>query len=156
MTNPVVNSYKRLASGYEAPCYLVWSESNRSALIRIPDPRGRGTRVELRSPDPACNPYLVFAARLAAGLDGVTRKLPPPPAVTGNLYAMTPEELAECGIRSLPTSLDAAVRAMEQDKVVMDALGPYAIRYAAGKRQEWNEYQAQISQWELDKYLTNC
>ena len=156
LTNPVVNSYKRLVPGYEAPCYPAWSASNRSALIRIPDPRGRGTRVELRSPDPACNPYLAFAACLAAGLDGVTRELTPPPAVAGNLYAMTAEELAERGIRGLPASLDAAVRAMEADAVVMDALGPYAVRYAAGKRREWEEYRTQISQWELDQYLANC
>jgi len=156
LTNPVVNSYKRLVPGYEAPCYLAWSEANRSALIRIPDPRGRGTRVELRSPDPASNPYLVFAACLATGLDGAARELTPPSAVAGNLYAMTSEELAERGIRSLPTSLDAAVRAMEADEVVMEALGPYAIRYTARKRQEWEEYRTQISQWELDKYLTNC
>ena len=156
LTNPVVNSYKRLVPGYEAPCYLAWSEANRSALIRIPDPRGRGTRVELRSPDPASNPYLVFAACLAAGLDGVARELTPPPAGAGNLYAMTSAELAERGIRCLPVSLDAAVQAMEADRVVMEALGPYAVRYAARKRQEWEEYRTQISQWELDKYLTNC
>lgn len=156
LTNPTVNSYKRLVSGYEAPCYLAWSESNRSALIRIPDPRGRGTRVELRSPDAACNPYLAFAACLAAGLDGITRELTPPPAVTGNLYAMTAAALAERGIRSLPSSLDAAVCAMESDGVVMDALGPYAGRYAAGKRREWEEYRTQISQWELKKYLASC
>ena len=156
LTNPVVNSYKRLVPGYEAPCYLAWSESNRSALIRIPDPRGRGTRVELRSPDTACNPYLAFAACLSAGLDGVTRELTPPPAAAGNLYAMTAEELAERNIRGLPASLDAALRAMETDGVVMEALGPYAIRYAAGKRREWEEYRTQISQWELDNYLASC
>lgn len=156
LTNPTVNSYKRLVSGYEAPCCLAWSESNRSALIRIPDPRGRGTRVELRSPDAACNPYLAFAACLAAGLDGITRELTPPPAAMGNLYAMTAEALAERGIRSLPFSLDAAVCAMEADRVVMDALGQYADRYAAGKRREWAEYRTQISQWELEKYLASC
>jgi len=156
LTNPVVNSYKRLIPGYEAPCCLAWSESNRSALIRIPDPRGQGTRAELRSPDTACNPYLAFAACLAAGLDGVTRGLTPPPAVAGNLYAMPLEELAARGIRRLPVSLDAAVCAMETDKVIMEALGPYAARYAAGKRQEWEEYRTQVSQWELDRYLANC
>ena len=156
LTNPVVNSYKRLIPGYEAPCCLAWSESNRSALIRIPDPRGQGTRAELRSPDTACNPYLAFAACLAAGLDGVTRGLTPPPAVAGNLYAMPLEELAARGIRRLPVSLDAAVCAMETDKVIMEVLGPYAARYAAGKRQEWEEYRTQVSQWELDRYLANC
>ncbi len=156
LTNPTVNSYKRLASGYEAPCCLAWSESNRSALIRIPNPRGRGTRVELRSPDPACNPYLTFAACLSAGLDGVKRGLTPPPAVTGNLYAMTAKELAAQNIRSLPVSLDAALRAMETDRTIWEALGSYAAHYTAGKRREWEEYQRQISQWELETYLTSC
>ena len=153
LTNPVVNSYKRLIPGYEAPCCLAWSESNRSALIRIPDPRGQGTRAELRSPDTACNPYLAFAACLAAGLDGVTRGLTPPPAVAGNLYAMPLEELAARGIRRLPVSLEDALRAMEADPVVIKALGPYAARYIEGKRQEWEEYRTQISQWELDRCL---
>ena len=154
LTNPLVNSYKRLTSGYEAPRYLSWSSDNRSALIRIPDPRGRGTRVELRSPDPACNPYLALAASLAAGLDGVQQGLTPPPEITGNLYAMPSAELARLGVQSLPTSLTDALKAMESDAVIMDVLGSYAERYIDGKRREWEEYQKQISQWELDRYLT--
>lgn len=153
LANPLVNSYKRMAGGYEAPCCLTWSSANRSALIRIPVPRGQGTRVELRSPDPACNPYLTLAACLAAGLDGVRRELTPPPEITGNLYRMPPEELAARQIRNLPASLEDALRAMEEDPVVMEALGPYAARYIEGKRREWEEYRTQISQWELDRYL---
>lgn len=154
LTNPLVNSYKRLTSGYEAPRYLSWSASNRSALIRIPDPKGKGTRVELRSPDPTCNPYLALAACLAAGLDGVQRELTPPPEIMGNLYAMPFAELERHGVQSLPASLSDALKAMESDGVIMKVLGPYADRYIDGKRQEWEEYQKQISQWELDKYLT--
>ncbi len=153
LANPLVNSYKRMVAGYEAPCCLTWSSANRSALIRIPVPRGQGTRVELRSPDPACNPYLTLAACLAAGLDGIRRELAPPPEIAGNLYNMPPEELAARQIRNLPASLEDALRAMEEDPVVMKALGPYAVRYLEGKRQEWEEYKKQISQWELDQYL---
>lgn len=153
LANPLVNSYKRMTGGYEAPCCLTWSSANRSALIRIPVPRGQGTRVELRSPDPACNPYLTLAACVAAGLDGVRRELTPPPEIAGNLYRMPPEELAARQIRNLPASLEDALRAMEEDPVVMEALGPYAARYIEGKRQEWQEYRTQISQWELDRYL---
>lgn len=153
LANPLVNSYKRLAAGYEAPRWLTWSSANRSALIRIPVPRGQGTRVELRSPDPACNPYLTLAACLAAGLDGIRRELTPPPEMAGNLYRMPPAELAERRILELPGSLEDALRAMEEDRVVMEALGPYAARYIEGKRQEWEAYRTQISQWELDRYL---
>lgn len=154
LTNPLVNSYKRLVPGYEAPCYLAWSSSNRSALIRIPAPRGHGTRVELRSPDPSCNPYLAFAACLAAGLDGIERGLTPPPEVPENINAMTPEARAAHGIQRLPGSLGAAIHALETDQVVLDALGPHiATQYINGKLREWEEYRTQVSQWELDRYL---
>lgn len=154
LTNPLVNSYKRLVPGYEAPCYLAWSSSNRSALIRIPAPRGQGTRVELRSPDPSCNPYLVFAACLAAGLDGMEKGLTPPPEVPENLNAMTPEARAAHGIQRLPGTLEAAIHALEADQVVLDALGPHiATQYITGKLREWEEYRTQVSQWELDRYL---
>lgn len=156
VTNPLVNSYKRLIPGYEAPCYLAWSTSNRSALIRIPASRGQGTRIELRSPDPACNPYLAFAACLAAGLDGIERNLTPPAEVTGNLYAMTPAERAVQGIQSLPGSLESAIHLMAADSVIKDALGPHiTTQYMTGKLREWEEYCAQISQWELDRYLVS-
>ena len=154
LTNPLVNSYKRLVPGYEAPCYPAWSTSNRSALIRIPAPRGQGTRVELRSPDPSCNPYLVFAACLAAGLDGIEQGLTPPAPISRNIYEMTAEERSACGLESLPGTLEAAIRALEADRVVLDALGPHtALQYITGKLREWEEYRTQVSQWELDKYL---
>jgi len=154
VTNPLVNSYKRLVPGYEAPCYLAWSASNRSALIRIPAPRGQGTRVELRSPDPACNPYLAFAVCLAAGLDGIRRGLTPPEEITENIYEMNGAARRARGIESLPDTLEAAIGAMLTDQVVTDALGPHVTpRYAAGKLKEWDGYRTQVSQWELDSYL---
>ena len=113
-----------------------------------------GTRVELRSPDPSCNPYLTFAACLAAGLDGIRRHLTPPPEITENLYEMSPADLAAHGVPLLPDSLDAALRALKADDTVTAALGPHvAAQYLAGKRREWEEYRSQVSRWELEKYL---
>lgn len=155
VTNPLVNSYKRLVPGYEAPCHLAWSTGNRSALIRIPTPRGQGTRVELRSPDPACNPYLAFAACLAAGLDGIERGLTPPPETSDNLYARAAELDAQ-GVAKLPGTLEAAIHAMETDPVVTGALGAHiTAQYVTGKLREWEEYRTQVSQWELEKYLVS-
>ncbi len=154
LTNPLVNSYKRLLTGYEAPCYLAWSSSNRSSLIRIPAPRGQGTRVELRNPDPACNPYLVFAACLAAGLDGIEHGLTPPPEVTENIYAMSDADRAARNITNLPVNLANALCTLEGDPVITEALGEHVTRqYTEGKRREWEEYRAQVSQWELSRYL---
>ena len=154
LTNPLVNSYKRLLTGYEAPCYLAWSASNRSSLIRIPAPRGQGTRVELRNPDPACNPYLVFAACLAAGLDGIEHGLTPPPEVTENIYAMSDADRAARNITNLPVNLAGALCTLEGDPVITEALGEHVTRqYTEGKRREWEEYRAQVSQWELSRYL---
>jgi len=154
VTNPLVNSYKRLVSGYEAPSCLAWSSSNRSALIRIPAPRGQDTRVELRSPDPACNPYLAFAACLAAGLDGIERKLTPPEETAENLYTMNAESLRRHGIASLPDTLETAISALEADRVITDALGPHVTgQYVTGKLREWDEYRSQVTPWELGKYL---
>mgnify|MGYP000190530739 FL=1 len=142
LTNPLVNSYKRLVPGYEAPCYKAWSASNRSALIRIPASRGSATRVELRSPDPACNPYLAVAACLAAGLDGIAQGLTPPPEIPGNIYAMDQETRKAFGIEALPRNLEEALVEMERDPVVMDVLGPHvAQHYLNGKQKEWEEYQ---------------
>lgn len=133
VTNPLVNSYKRLVPGYEAPCHLAWSTGNRSALVRIPTPRGNSTRVELRSPDPACNPYLALAACLAAGLDGIEQQVTPPAPLTGNLYKVGDAS----GIQRLPGSLEEAVRALEADSVITDALGAHVTeQYLAGKRRE--------------------
>ena len=156
VTNPLVNSYKRLVPGYEAPCHLAWSTGNRSALVRIPTPRGDGTRVELRSPDPSCNPYLAFAVCLAAGLDGIGRQLTPPPESCENLYAIAADLEAQ-GVRRLPGTLEAAIRALEADGTVTEALGEHVTgQYVTGKLREWEEYRTQVSQWELDRYLVTC
>ena len=156
VTNPLVNSYKRLVPGYEAPCHLAWSTGNRSALIRIPTPRGDGTRVELRSPDPSCNPYLAFAVCLAAGLDGIQRQLTPPAESNENLYAIAADLEAQ-GVRRLPASLEAAIHALEADCVVTAALGSHVTeQYVTGKLREWEEYRTQVTQWELDRYLVTC
>ena len=154
ITNPLVNSYKRLVPGYEAPCYLAWSASNRSALIRIPAARGQATRVELRCPDPACNPYLTLAVCLAAGLDGVEQGMTPPEETTENIFAMDAETRAAKGIDSLPGSLSESVDAMEKDAVVAEALGRHIFDYyTAGKRREWDDYRTAVSDWEIAKYI---
>lgn len=156
VTNPLVNSYKRLVPGYEAPCYLAWSASNRSALIRIPAARGQSTRVELRSPDPACNPYLELALCLAAGLDGIEKGLTPPPEVTENIFDMNAADRKVHGIDSLPDSLEEAIHALEADPLVLDTLGEHvAANYIEGKRKEWEEYRTRVSSWEREKYITN-
>ena len=154
ITNPLVNSYKRLVPGYEAPCYLAWSASNRSALIRIPAARGQSTRVELRCPDPACNPYLELAVCLAAGLDGIEKGLTPPPEITDNIFAMSPAARRRRGIEALPGSLEEALVCMKKDKLIMDTLGEHVTgQYIAGKEAEWEEYCTRVSSWERDKYM---
>jgi len=154
ITNPLVNSYKRLVPGYEAPVYIAWSAKNRSALIRVPAARGKASRVELRSPDPSCNPYLAFAAIVAAGLDGIKKGLVPPPQVTQNIYHMTVEERKEKGIDSLPGSLEEALECFLADKVIVDAMGPHVVdAFLRAKRAEWDAYRTQVHQWELDEYL---
>ena len=156
VTNPLVNSYKRLVPGYEAPRYLAWSASNRSALIRIPAARGQSTRVELRSPDPACNPYLELALCLAAGLDGIEKGLTPPPEVTENIFDMNAAARKAHGIDSLPDSLEEAIHALEADPLVLDTLGEHvAANYIEGKRKEWEEYCTRVSSWEREKYIIN-
>ena len=154
ITNPLVNSYKRLVPGYEAPCYKAWSASNRSALVRIPSARGKSTRVELRSPDPSCNPYLAVAVCLAAGLDGIQRGLTPPPSITSNIYEMDEEARRACGIESLPGTLKEALEDLEADALITGVLGEHVTRqYVTGKLKEWEEYQTRVSSWELEKYL---
>lgn len=154
LTNPLVNSYKRLGAGYEAPRYKAWSSANRSTLIRIPSVRGQSTRVELRSPDPSCNPYLAVAACLAAGLDGIAQGLEPPEEISGDVYAMDDAARAARNIGALPETLKDALDALERDKLMMDVLGEHVARhYIQGKRKEWNEYQTRVSSWELEKYL---
>ncbi len=156
ITNPLVNSYKRLVPGYEAPCYLAWSSSNRSALIRIPASRGAGTRVELRCPDPSCNPYLNLAVCLAAGLDGIEKGMTPPDEITDNIFAMDKATRKANGIDSLPGNLEEALDELEKDEVIKETLGDHLLtQYLEGKRAEWDEYRTQVSQWELDKYMVN-
>ncbi|MEA4971813.1 MAG: type I glutamate--ammonia ligase [Candidatus Metalachnospira sp.] len=154
ITNPLINSYKRLVPGYEAPCYLSWSAANRSVLIRIPSARGNSTRVELRCPDPACNPYLAIAACLAAGLDGIERGMVPPAEITDNIFAMTDAERADRGIDSLPKSLELALEEFKNDEVITGALGKHIVsQYLEGKERELEEYNTRISSWEIDKYI---
>lgn len=151
---PLVNSYKRLVPGYEAPIYLSWGQTNRSALVRVPRiTRGRtqATRVELRCPDPSANPYLAFAAMLKAGLDGIKRGLTPPAALEEDLYHIDPQSRA---LTTLPASLGEALGALQRDDVIQDALGPHIFeRFVEAKQQEWSDYQLHVSQWELDRYL---
>ncbi|HIU47438.1 MAG TPA: type I glutamate--ammonia ligase [Candidatus Fimadaptatus faecigallinarum] len=154
VTNPLVNSYKRLVPGYEAPCYLAWSASNRSALIRIPAARGQATRVELRCPDPSCNPYLALAVCLAAGLDGIEKGMTPPEEITENIFAMNDAERAARGIKSLPGSLLEAVEALEADELVCETLGTHVTpQYVEGKKKEWDAYRTHVSAWEIENYL---
>lgn len=154
VTNPLVNSYKRLVPGYEAPCYLAWSSVNRSVLIRVPAGRGSSTRLELRCPDPSANPYLTLALCLAAGLDGLERQLTPPEDSPENLFAMGQEQREEKGIASLPGSLMEAIALSRQDDLIKHTLGDYTFeRYLEGKTKEWNEYRLTVSDWELARYL---
>ena len=156
ITNPLVNSYKRLVPGYEAPVYRAWSAQNRSPLIRVPASRGEGTRVELRSPDPSCNPYLAFAVILAAGLDGIKRGLLPGDSTEGNIFAMKEAQRKELGIEPLPGSLRQAVRAMQSDELIKETLGAHIFDfYAKNKLAEYEDYRTRVHDWELEKYLIN-
>ncbi|MBU7008400.1 type I glutamate--ammonia ligase [Phosphitispora fastidiosa] len=155
LTNPTVNSYKRLVPGYEAPVYLAWSAANRSALVRIPAKRGASTRVELRNPDPSCNPYLAIAAALSAGLDGIKNKISPPAEMAANIYNMTAAERDSAGIQSLPASLAEAVEELKQNEVMKKMLGEHVFnKFVAGKQIEWDNYRIRVSQWEIDSYLS--
>jgi len=153
--NPTVNSYKRLVPGYEAPIYVAWSDVNRSALVRKPAARvPAASRIELRSPDPSCNPYLALAAMLHAGLDGVENGLEADDPVRENIYEFTEADREERGIETLPTTLGQAITALQEDDVILDALGPHVSeKYVQAKTQEYTEYLASVSQWELDRYL---
>lgn len=154
ITNPVVNSYKRLVPGYEAPVYLAWSLANRSALVRVPAKRGISTRVELRSPDPSCNPYLAFAAILEAALDGIRNKIDPPAPVESNIYKLTTKERKKQRIDSLPGSLYEALEQMDKSLVARAALGDHIFsEFMTAKKKEWDSFRTYVSQWELDKYL---
>lgn len=152
--NPLVNSYKRLVAGYEAPVYIAWSAKNRSPLIRVPSARGSSTRVELRSPDPSCNPYLEMALCLHAGLDGIEKGLACPPPTDHNIFDMNEQQIKEAGIELLPTSLEEATDYFENDKFIMENLGEHVYsKYLEAKKEEWRAYRRRVSQWELDRYL---
>ena len=152
--NPTVNSYKRLVPGFEAPVYISWSETNRTPLIRIPAARGQGTRVELRSPDPSCNPYLTMAVCLAAGLDGIKNRLECPKPINKNNYKITEEEVEELGIERLPRNLYQAVEEFRKDDFVRQVLGKHiSDEYAQLKLKEWQDYEERITDWEIEQYL---
>ena len=154
IANPIVNSYKRLLPGYEAPIHITWSAGNRSPLIRIPSTRGTSMRIELRSPDPAANPYLLFATCLAAGLDGIKRGLEVPKSVDGNVYEMTDKELEAQGIEAIPSNLNKACHYFENDQFMKDVLGEHVhAKYLAAKREEWNRFREQVTEWEIEEYL---
>ena len=155
ITNPLVNSYKRLVPGFEAPVYIAWSTTNRSPLIRIPATAdGEGTRIELRSPDSAANPYLTLAVCLSAGLQGIREKILPPESINANIFALTAKERKELNIDQLPGTLLEAVEELEKDTFIQDVLGDHiAGKYIDAKRKEWHEYRSQVSEWEIQEYL---
>ena len=155
VTNPLVNSYKRLVPGYEAPVYIAWSYRNRSPLVRVPARRGIGTRVELRSPDPSCNPYLAFAVMLRAGIDGIDNRINPPEPVNLNIYDMTDEEKTNYGIDRLPENLYDAVIELDNSPLIREALGEHIYnRFREGRIKEWLEYRIQVHDWEINHYLS--
>ena len=154
VTNPLVNSYKRLVPGYEAPVYVAWSAKNRSQLIRIPVAPKESTRIELRCPDPAANPYLALAVCLAAGLDGIEHQIEPPKAVSTNMLDITLEEKERLQIQSLPMNLKEALDELEKDKFIQEVLGEHIYqKYTSAKRKEWEAYCAQVTDWEVNEYL---
>ena len=154
ITNPLVNSYKRLVPGFAAPVYIAWSATNRSPLIRIPAEGGAGTRIELRSPDSAANPYLTLAVCLKAGLDGILNRIEPPKSVDCNIYNMTDAERKELHIESLPGTLMEAVEELKKDSFILDVLGEHvSYNYIAAKENEWQKYRAHVSEWEIQEYL---
>ncbi|MCW5214607.1 type I glutamate--ammonia ligase, partial [Desulfobulbus sp. US5] len=154
ITNPLVNSYKRLVPGYEAPVYVAWSASNRSALIRIPASRGVGTRTEVRCPDPACNPYLAFAMMLNSGLDGIKNKLEAPSPVDQDIFSMTAAEKEAAGIESLPASLKDALDILRENPIAKEALGEHIFdMFLENKEKEWDSYRTAVTDWELENYL---
>ncbi len=156
ITNPLVNSYKRLTPGYEAPTNIAWSASNRSAMIRVPARRGVGTRAELRMPDPSANPYLALAVMLAAGLDGIERKLTPPPPIQRNIFQMGIRERRRHKIKELPGTLREALEALEKDELIKGVLGEHIYEHLVkAKRLEWEDYRISVHQWELDRYLAS-
>ena len=155
VTNPLVNSYKRLVPGYEAPVYAAWSASNRSALIRIPAARGLSTRTELRCPDPSCNPYLALAMMLNAGLDGVKNNLTPPAEVKRDIFEMNIADMEAEGITVLPANLKEAIDELKTSVIAKETLGEHIFeKYIESKEAEWDDFRTTVTEWELEKYLT--
>jgi len=154
VTNPLVNSYKRLVPGFEAPTNIAWSEKNRSPLVRVPAARGMATRIELRMPDPSCNPYLALAVMLRAGLDGIEKSIDPGPPVNKNIFAMSHRERRHLRIDELPSNLSDALDELEKDDLVRDTLGEHLFEhFLAAKREEWDAYIRHVSPWEVERYL---
>lgn len=154
ITNPLVNSYKRLVPGFEAPVYMTWSATNRNQLIRVPAARGKNTRVEIKSPDSAANPYLAIAVCLRAGLEGIKNQTMPPESIDANVYEMSEEERNQRGIESVPRTLNEAIAELEKDELVKETLGTHITeKYIEKKKSEWQEYTQQVTPWEIDKYL---
>jgi glutamine synthetase len=154
ITNPTVNSYKRLVPGYEAPCYISWSEHNRSVMIRIPATRGDTTRTEIRSVDTSCNPYLAMAVILASGLDGIEQDLPLIDPINLNLFDMTEVERTELGVENLPNNLKEAVDLLKEDEIVKAALGKHIYeKFVSLKRLEWDDFRSAVTEWEIKRYI---
>lgn len=154
IANPIINSYKRLKPGHEAPVHIAWSNSNRSTLIRIPSSRGLATRIEYRSPDPISNPYLIFAVMLKAGLEGIKNQITPPAPVEGDMYNLSARERADLDLDYLPRDLYAALKEMEEDQLIKEAIGEHTFeRFLDGKYQEWDKYAQQVHSWEIESYL---
>jgi len=154
ITNPLVNSYKRLVPGYEAPVYIAWSMANRSPLVRIPSARGLGTRLELRHPDPTCNPYLALAVMLKCGLEGIKNKIDPPAPVDRNIYHMTDADLKDANIEKLPQNLSAAIDALKEDDLIKQTLGGHILdNFLKAKSLEWADYSGAVHPWEVERYL---
>ncbi|MBD5544518.1 MAG: type I glutamate--ammonia ligase [Lachnospiraceae bacterium] len=154
ITNPLVNSYKRLVPGYEAPVYIAWSAISRSPLIRVPAARGEGTRIELRCPDSAANPYLALAVCLQAGLDGIKNQIMPPESIDCNIFELSPEERKARLVEMLPGTLQEAINELEKDDFIRSVLGEHVSeKYIEAKQREWDEYKSQVTDWEVGQYL---
>ncbi len=154
VTNPLINSYKRLVPGYEAPVNVAWSHRNRSPMVRVPARRGKGTRLELRMPDPATNPYLALAVQLAAGLDGIRNQIDPPDPVDKNIFELTVRERRRHRIQTLPSDLGEAIAEFRKSDLIQQTLGEHVFQhFLAAKEQEWQEYRAEVHDWEIDRYL---
>lgn len=154
ITNPIVNSYKRLVSGFEAPTNIAWSIKNRSPLIRIPVAKKESTRIELRNPDPSCNPYLAFAAIIESGLDGIKNKINPPKIVNSNIFNYSQDELKMKGIMQLPENLHEAIEELKKDEIILNALGVIVSDiFIDSKEKEWDTYKTVVTSWEYDEYL---